>query len=42
MLTMRAVRGWAHIHNDVQKIVNAGFQALPEGSGYAEIILKLR
>jgi hypothetical protein len=31
----------AFIYNDVQKIVEAGFKALPEGSGYAEIIADL-
>jgi len=31
----------AFICNDVQTIVEAGFQALPEGSGYAEIIADL-
>ncbi|MBC8181516.1 ADP-ribosylglycohydrolase family protein [candidate division KSB1 bacterium] len=28
----------AFIYNDMQQIVEAGFKALPEGSGYAEII----
>jgi hypothetical protein len=31
----------AFIHNDVPKIVEEGFKALPEGSGYAEIITDL-
>jgi len=31
----------AFICNDVQQIVEAGFKALPEGSGYAEIIADL-